>query len=149
MNELQSLMSKLTGSKKTAVATKMMMVHGQQVEVEVHAEKGQREKVYGRLKGKQTHDAKLTQHMSLDDYIELAAQYVSAIDALEQRIAILAEANAGVPELVDGKAVYKVNPEEFAAAVEKIHSAGVNIIGGCCGTGPAHIEAVAKKIRKQ
>ncbi|MFZ2147374.1 MAG: homocysteine S-methyltransferase family protein [Sedimentisphaerales bacterium] len=32
-------------------------------------------------------------------------------------------------------------------AVTKIHSAGVNVIGGCCGTGPAHIAAVSKKLR--
>jgi len=43
--------------------------------------------------------------------------------------------------------IYKVSPEDFAAAAEKIYSAGVNIIGGCCGTGPAHIEAVAKRLK--
>jgi 5-methyltetrahydrofolate--homocysteine methyltransferase len=60
---------------------------------------------------------------------------------------ICAEPNAGKPELVEEKAVYKVSPEDFAASAEKIHSAGVSIIGGCCGTGPAHIEAVAKQIK--
>jgi len=49
--------------------------------------------------------------------------------------------------LVEDKAVYKVSPEDFAAAAQKIHSAGVRILGGCCGTGPAHIEAMARKIR--
>ena len=39
------------------------------------------------------------------------------------------------------------SPEDFAAAAEKIHSAGVTIIGGCCGTGPGHIEAVAKRLK--
>jgi len=33
-------------------------------------------------------------------------------------------------------------------AAKKIHSVGVNIIGGCCGTSPAHIEAVAEKLKK-
>jgi len=64
-------------------------------------------------------------------------------------IPILAEPNAGKPELVDDQVIYKVNPEDFAGAAEKIHSAGVNIIGGCCGTGPAHIQAVAKSLRKR
>ena len=67
--------------------------------------------------------------------------------ALSDDVAISAEPNAGKPELIEGKAVYKVSPEDFAAAVEKIHSAGVSIIGGCCGTSPAHIEAMAKKMR--
>jgi methionine synthase I (cobalamin-dependent) len=38
-------------------------------------------------------------------------------------------------------------PEEFAEAAKKIFSAGINIIGGCCGTAPAHIEALAKKLK--
>jgi methionine synthase I (cobalamin-dependent) len=67
----------------------------------------------------------------------------------ERRATIYAEPNAGRPELVDGKAVYRVSPDDFAAAAEKIYSAGVNIIGGCCGAGPEHIAAVSKKLRKQ
>jgi len=93
---------------------------------------------------------------SLDAYIKLAHRYVSATEALEKqrvtshesRIAIFAEPNAGNPELTDNKPVYKVSPEDFAAAAEKIHSAGVSIIGGCCGTGPKHIAALSKKLRK-
>jgi len=93
---------------------------------------------------------------TLDEYVELAQKFVSAIEALEKsrgtshesRVTILAEPNAGKPELIDGKAVYKVSPEDFASAMEKIHSLGVNIIGGCCGTTPAHIEAIAKRLKK-
>jgi methionine synthase I (cobalamin-dependent) len=86
--------------------------------------------------------------VSLDEYVELAQEFVSKIMALKKSgVAILAEPNAGRPELVEGRAVYKVSPEDFAAAVEKIYSAGVNIIGGCCGTGPEHIKAVCKKIK--
>ena len=85
--------------------------------------------------------------LSLDEYVELAEKFVLRVRALSNDVVIYAEPNAGKPELVDGRAVYKVSPEDFAAAVEKIHSAGVNIIGGCCGTGPAHIETVAKRIR--
>lgn len=94
---------------------------------------------------------------TLDEYVELAEKYVSAIRALEKtratsderRVTIYAEPNAGKPHLVDDRAVYKVSPEDFAAAIEKIHSLGVNIIGGCCGTGPEHIEAVANRLKKQ
>ena len=85
--------------------------------------------------------------VSLDEYVELAGKFVSAVKAANKETAIYAEPNAGKPELIEGKAVYSVSPEEFAAAAEKIHSAGINIIGGCCGTGPAHIEAVAKKLK--
>lgn len=93
--------------------------------------------------------------VSLDEYVELAKKFVSTVKTLEKtratsderRVTILAEPNAGKPELVDGRAVYKVTPEDFATAAEKIHSAGVSIIGGCCGTGPEHIEAVAEKLK--
>ena len=92
---------------------------------------------------------------TLDEYIELAKKFVSEVMALEKtratshepRVTILAEPNAGKPELIDGKAVYKVSPEDFASAAEKIHSFGVNIIGGCCGTTPEHIAAISKKLR--
>ncbi len=86
---------------------------------------------------------------SLDEYVELAGKCVSAVEALGEDVLIYAEPNAGLPELVEGKAVYKVSPEEFAVAAEKIYSAGVSIIGGCCGTGPEHIEAVTKKLKSR
>jgi methionine synthase I (cobalamin-dependent) len=86
--------------------------------------------------------------LSLDDYVELAKEYVSIVRNLSIEAAIFSEPNAGKPELVDGKVIYKVTPEDFAAAAEKIHSAGVNTIGGCCGTGPEHIRALAETIKK-
>lgn len=84
--------------------------------------------------------------MSLDDYVRLATEYVCAARELRQDVVLLAEANAGSPELVEGRAVYNVSPEAFAAAVKQIYSGGVSIIGGCCGTGPAHIQAAAEKL---
>jgi len=84
---------------------------------------------------------------TLDEYVELAKKYVSAVRALGKDVLVFAEPNAGKPELVDEKAVYKVTPDEFAAAAQKIYAAGVTIIGGCCGTGPEHIKALAKKLR--
>ncbi len=85
--------------------------------------------------------------LSLDGYIELAEEYVSAVQSLYADVIIYAEPNAGRPELVEDQAVYKVSPEDFAQTVEKIHAAGVNIVGGCCGTSPAHIRATAEKLK--
>jgi len=87
--------------------------------------------------------------MSLEDYVLLTEKYVSAAKKLRNDIVILAEPNAGLPELIDDQAVYKIVPDEFAKTVEKIHRLGVNIIGGCCGTEPAHIRAAAKRLKKQ
>ncbi|UCE99126.1 MAG: homocysteine S-methyltransferase family protein [Planctomycetota bacterium] len=86
--------------------------------------------------------------LTLDEYIGLAEKFVSAVKSLRKNILIYAEPNAGKPELIENKAVYKVSPEDFAAAAEKMHSAGVNIIGGCCGTTPAHIKAMTENLKK-
>jgi 5-methyltetrahydrofolate--homocysteine methyltransferase len=84
---------------------------------------------------------------ALDEYVELAIRYVADAKAVNPTVMVFAEPNAGKPELLDGKAVYKVIPDEFADAAQKIYTAGITIIGGCCGTSPAHIEAVSKKLR--
>jgi len=81
---------------------------------------------------------------TLDEYVELAKRYVAAAKAANPKVLVFAEPNAGKPELVDDRAVYTVTPEQFAAAAQKLYNAGVTIIGGCCGTGPEHIKAVAE-----
>ncbi len=83
--------------------------------------------------------------MSLDDYVKLAEKFVLAVN---KKALVLAEPNAGLPELVGERAVYKVTPEDFAVTAEKIYSTGVTIIGGCCGTGPEHIKALAAIFKK-
>lgn len=55
---------------------------------------------------------------------------------------ILIHANAGVPELIDGQTVFRQSPEDFSAKVAELVAAGANIIGGCCGSTPAHIAAM-------
>ena len=57
--------------------------------------------------------------------------------------------NAGLPELVDGQTKYPLSPEEMAMWVERfIAEDGVNLVGGCCGTTPAHIAALDGVLRK-
>jgi len=84
---------------------------------------------------------------TLDEYAELAKRYMAAVQESGEGALVFAEPNAGKPELVDGKAVYKVTPEEFGEAAVKIRAAGISIIGGCCGTSPEHIKALANKLR--
>ena len=56
------------------------------------------------------------------------------------------KANAGVPELIGGAAVYPASPVEFAAHAGDLIEAGASFIGGCCGTSPAFITTLNKKI---
>ena len=55
---------------------------------------------------------------------------------------IIVMPNAGLPEVVDGKTIYNVEPTEFAQDMKEIASIGVSYLGGCCGTTPNHIEAM-------
>jgi homocysteine S-methyltransferase len=55
--------------------------------------------------------------------------------------------NAGIPDYVDGKIVYSASPEYFASAARKFADLGARLIGGCCGTTPEHIAAIAKSLR--
>ena len=50
--------------------------------------------------------------------------------------------NAGLPEMVDGKVIYRTTPEEFASHVPALLKAGASYIGGCCGANPEFIRAV-------
>jgi len=54
--------------------------------------------------------------------------------------------NAGLPELENGKTVYRESPADMAALVPELISAGANIIGGCCGTTPEHIVKIREKV---
>ncbi|MCK4511281.1 homocysteine S-methyltransferase family protein, partial [bacterium] len=60
---------------------------------------------------------------------------------------ILAQPNAGMPELVDGKTVFRLGPDEFVAHAEKLVTVGAGLVGGCCGTRPAHIELLRERLR--
>lgn len=56
------------------------------------------------------------------------------------------KANAGLPELVDGRTVYRTSPDDFAAALPDLVAAGASFVGGCCGTSPDFIRASAKAL---
>jgi len=55
---------------------------------------------------------------------------------------IWSKPNAGLPELIDGKTVYRETPERMASQLGRMVEAGVSFVGGCCGTTPAHIMAL-------
>ena len=73
---------------------------------------------------------------------------VEEIRSSNQSIPVLIHANAGMPEYRDGKTVFPESPEEMADVAGKLISAGANIIGGCCGTTPAHITKIAEVVKK-
>jgi len=75
------------------------------------------------------------------DMVELTGILVA-----ESAVPVLIQPNAGQPELADGRIIYRVTPGEFAAEMRKIIIAGAAAVGGCCGTTPEHIHAVAESM---
>src|SRR5205823_3462099 len=57
--------------------------------------------------------------------------------------------NAGLPVIVDGKAVYSLSPGKFAEASFALVDAGADFIGGCCGSGPEHIAALGSLLAQR
>lgn len=69
---------------------------------------------------------------------------MSAVAALP----LVVKPNAGLPEAVQGQTVYRETPEHFAAYAGEFVASGARLIGGCCGTTPAHIRALKKELEK-
>lgn len=64
------------------------------------------------------------------------------------KIPLLVKPNAGMPVINEqGEAVYPMTPEEFAARMLPLIDAGADLVGGCCGTTPAHLSALRRAIR--
>ena len=59
---------------------------------------------------------------------------------------LVAKSNAGMPELIDLRAVYRADPPTMAAAGVGFRTAGARIIGACCGSSPAHLAAMAEAL---
>ena len=59
---------------------------------------------------------------------------------------VVVKPNAGLPKVVDGETVFLVGPEAFARDVADLVKAGAVVVGGCCGTTPAHLAAVRRTV---
>jgi 5-methyltetrahydrofolate--homocysteine methyltransferase len=64
-------------------------------------------------------------------------------------LALIAKSNAGMPELVDGRAVYSGTPEVMAGYARRARALGATIVGACCGSTPNHIRAMACALHQE
>jgi len=81
--------------------------------------------------------------LSLEDYVVLAGQLVAAAG----KTPVIVQPNAGTPRMDNGRTVYDASAEDMAAVTKRLLAAGVRILGGCCGTTPAHLAAVARMVK--
>src|SRR5579863_1620758 len=77
---------------------------------------------------------------------------VAMLDAMERvraasSLPLAAQPNAGIPRSVDGRNIYLCSPEYMASYARKFVSAGVRLVGGCCGTTPEHIRVMKSALR--
>jgi 5-methyltetrahydrofolate--homocysteine methyltransferase len=79
----------------------------------------------------------------ISNMIQIAKRMRAALP----KIPIIIQANAGMPKIANGETVFPETPEYMASQVKELFEAGANIIGGCCGTTPDHIAAIAKASR--
>jgi len=71
---------------------------------------------------------------------------INVLKAENPALPIIAKANAGIPEVVGADIVYSGSPEVMADYAIEVWKAGANLIGGCCGSTPAHIKAMAETL---
>ena len=77
---------------------------------------------------------------------------IAMLEAMERvraatSLPLAAQPNAGIPRSVDGRNIYLCSPEYMASYARRFVSAGVKIVGGCCGTTPEHIRAMKGALR--
>lgn len=77
----------------------------------------------------------------IEGYVPICARLHAAT-----HLPIWIKPNAGLPEMVEGKAVYKTTPEEFASYAKALLDAGASFIGGCCGSDPEFIRVLARNM---
>ena len=79
------------------------------------------------------------------------AAVLSAVECMAagSRLPLFAMPNAGVPRAVDGRNLYLCSPEYMSRFARKFLRAGVQFLGGCCGTTPAHTRAMRAELRAQ
>src|SRR5438874_7131374 len=77
---------------------------------------------------------------------------VAMLDAIERVRAVTplplaAQPNAGVPRSIEGRNIYLCSPEYMASYTRRFVTAGVRLVGGCCGTTPDHIRVMKSALR--
>lgn len=77
-----------------------------------------------------------------DLMVELARDLRGVTDA-----PLLVHSNAGIPSMIQGEIIYPETPDYIAKRFNELADLGINIIGGCCGTGPEHIRVFSESLR--
>lgn len=83
--------------------------------------------------------------LTLEDYLQLAAELVAAAEGLP----VILQPNAGVPCTSGSEIEYPATPQEMAHWAVRAVEVGVRVVGGCCGTTPEHVAAMKQALRDE
>lgn len=75
------------------------------------------------------------------------AETVLGLTAADPDAVVVAKGNCGIPQYVDGEIVYNGTPEAMATYARIVRDAGARIVGGCCGSKPDHVRAIAEALK--
>lgn len=78
--------------------------------------------------------------LDLDDYVALCKEIAAAAGSSAR---VIIQPNAGAPRQIDGATCYLATPEQMGETATRLLGSGARIVGGCCGTTPAHLAAIA------
>jgi 5-methyltetrahydrofolate--homocysteine methyltransferase len=79
--------------------------------------------------------------VGIEHYVKIAENLLRA-----SRLPVWIKANAGLPVMENGRAIYKMSPKTFAGHAKALKKMGVRVVGGCCGTTPDHIRALKEAL---
>ncbi len=82
---------------------------------------------------------------SLENMEKILAEYAAALPGFP----LWAKPNAGMPRVAEGQTVYDVSPREMAEFAKRAAAQGARVIGGCCGSTPEHVFAMADALKRQ
>jgi 5-methyltetrahydrofolate--homocysteine methyltransferase len=71
---------------------------------------------------------------------------IEAMQAVDSETVLIAKSNAGIPKWVSNELSYDGTPEIMASYANMVNRLGAKLIGGCCGSNPEHIKAMAKAL---
>lgn len=81
---------------------------------------------------------------TLENMEAIIKEYATA----ESGFPLWAKPNAGMPRLEGDETIYDVTPDEMAEYAKKYVALGARVVGGCCGSTPEHVAAIAKAVKK-
>ncbi|MEA3377423.1 MAG: homocysteine S-methyltransferase family protein [Chloroflexota bacterium] len=79
--------------------------------------------------------------------LDMTLGAVQAMHEVAPQMPLIVKPNAGKPRMVEDEVVYDATPEDMAAYARKFLDLGARIVGGCCGSTPEHIAAIARAVR--